>query len=94
MPRSGATFFITPGLGYAMAMGMVVIMADLPGWLFLAAEPDGKVVAMSLLARFGKVPFWSWVWFTLGSAYFILPLYATFDFSLRMERDTIGFQGL
>ena len=47
---------------------------------------------MSLLARFGKVPFWSWVWFILGALYFILPLYATFDFSLRMERDTLGFK--
>lgn len=37
-------------------------------------------------------PFWSWVWFLLGALYFILPLYATLDFSLRMERDTIGFK--
>ncbi len=47
---------------------------------------------MNLLARFRRVPFWSWVWFILGVLYFILPLYATLDFSLRMERDVIGFK--
>jgi len=35
---------------------------------------------------------WSWVWFILGSLYFILPLWATLDFSLRMERDTISLK--
>jgi len=34
--------------------------------------------------------FWSWIWFFLGALYFILPLYATLDFSLRMERDKIS----
>jgi putative spermidine/putrescine transport system permease protein len=42
--------------------------------------------------RFRKFPFWSSLWFFLGVLYFILPLYATLDFSLRMERDTIGFK--
>jgi putative spermidine/putrescine transport system permease protein len=37
-------------------------------------------------------PLWSWLWFILGALYFILPLYATLDFSLRMERDTIGLK--
>ena len=39
-----------------------------------------------------NLPFWSWVWFILGALYFILPLYATLDFSLQMERDVIGFK--
>ncbi len=47
---------------------------------------------MSVWARFRKVPFWSWFWFIVGAFYFILPLYATLDFSLRMERDVIGFK--
>jgi putative spermidine/putrescine transport system permease protein len=47
---------------------------------------------MKLTTRLRKVPFWSWVWFILGALYFILPLYATLDFSLRMERDVIGFK--
>jgi putative spermidine/putrescine transport system permease protein len=47
---------------------------------------------MSVLARVRRIPFWSWFWFILGALYFILPLYATLDFSLRMKRDAIGLQ--
>lgn len=47
---------------------------------------------MSMLARFRRIPFWSWLWFILGALYFLLPLYATVNFSLRMERDVIGFK--
>lgn len=35
--------------------------------------------------------FWSWVVFGLGAAYFLLPLLATFIFSLRMRRDAYTF---
>lgn len=35
---------------------------------------------------------WSWIWFVIGALYFVLPLYATLDFSLRMERDKIGLK--
>ena len=37
-------------------------------------------------------PFWSWVWFIGGALYFALPLIATLDFSLRMERGTLSLQ--
>jgi len=47
---------------------------------------------MNLALRIRKFPLWSWFWFVLGVLYFVLPLYATLDFSLRMERDTIGFK--
>ena len=47
---------------------------------------------MNMAARVRKIPFWSAVWFTLGALYFILPLLATFEFSLSMERDVIGFK--
>lgn len=30
--------------------------------------------------------FWPWLWFALGAAYFLTPLYATLDFSLRAQR--------
>jgi len=40
--------------------------------------------------RFNSI--WSWLWFIVGTLYFVLPLYATLDFSLRMERDTIGLK--
>ncbi len=43
------------------------------------------------LSRLGT-RFWSWFWFILGALYFLLPLYATLNFSLRMERDVIGFK--
>lgn len=35
--------------------------------------------------------FWAWVVFALGAAYFILPLIATFEFSLKMRRGTYSF---
>lgn len=44
------------------------------------------------MSRFAKIPWWSWFWFLLGVAYFVLPLYATLDFSLRMERGVLGFK--
>jgi len=47
---------------------------------------------MNFTSRLRKFPFWSWIWFVLGALYFILPLYATLDFSLHMERNVIGFK--
>jgi putative spermidine/putrescine transport system permease protein len=47
---------------------------------------------MKVAAGVRKIPFWSWVWFILGVLYFVLPLYAMVDFSLRMERGVIGFK--
>lgn len=47
---------------------------------------------MNIAARARRIPFWSAVWFALGALYFILPLLATFEFSLTMERDAIGFK--
>jgi putative spermidine/putrescine transport system permease protein len=34
---------------------------------------------------------WSWVWLALGSAYFFLPLLATFIFSLRAKKGVLSF---
>ena len=34
---------------------------------------------------------WSILWIIIGALYFLLPLIATFDFSLRAERDRLGF---
>jgi len=47
--------------------------------------------ALQSKPRDRKVNFWSWVWYLLGALYFILPLYATFTFSLEMKRDTLSF---
>jgi putative spermidine/putrescine transport system permease protein len=38
-----------------------------------------------------KSRFWSWVWLALGAGYLLLPLYGTFDFSLRIRRDALSF---
>ena len=54
----------------------------------MVAKVIRKVVA--LMNRLRKIPFWSWVWFLLGVIYFVLPLYATLDFSLSMERDKVS----
>jgi putative spermidine/putrescine transport system permease protein len=35
--------------------------------------------------------FWSWVVFALGAGYFLLPLIATFIFSMQMRRDRLTF---
>ncbi|HWV21520.1 MAG TPA: ABC transporter permease subunit [Devosia sp.] len=35
--------------------------------------------------------FWAWLVFILGAAYFIIPLAATFEFSLRMRRGEYSF---
>jgi putative spermidine/putrescine transport system permease protein len=35
--------------------------------------------------------FWAWFWLILGILYFFVPLAATFDFSLRAQKDTLGF---
>lgn len=35
--------------------------------------------------RLRKFPFWAWLWFLLGALYFVLPLYATFAFSISWD---------
>src|SRR5437660_1236286 len=37
--------------------------------------------------RRGRV--WAWLWIALGFLYFLLPLYGTFDFSLRARRGVL-----
>jgi putative spermidine/putrescine transport system permease protein len=40
---------------------------------------------MSFMSRLRRFPFWSWLWFILGGLYFLLPLLATFEFSLSWD---------
>ncbi len=35
--------------------------------------------------------FWSWLWIVLGVLYFVVPLIATFDFSLRAKKGVLSF---
>ncbi len=44
-----------------------------------------------MVASMKRKSYWSWVWITLGAIYFILPLYATFDFSLRARKGVLSF---
>ncbi len=37
-----------------------------------------------------RFPLWSWFWILLGALYFILPLYGTLAFSLRIRRDVLS----
>lgn len=39
-----------------------------------------------------RASFWAWLWIGLGALYFILPLYATFDFSLRAQRNVLSLR--
>ena len=34
---------------------------------------------------------WAWIIFILGAAYFLLPLFATIQFSLSIRRGTLSF---
>jgi putative spermidine/putrescine transport system permease protein len=43
-------------------------------------------------ASMRKNRFWSWLIFIVGALYFLLPLAATFYWSLRAEKDTLGFE--
>jgi len=47
---------------------------------------------MNISIRLRKFPFWSWLWFVLGVLYFVLPLFATLEFSLSMQRDVLSLK--
>lgn len=34
---------------------------------------------------------WSWIWMIIGAGYFLIPLIATFDFSLREQKGVLSF---
>lgn len=40
---------------------------------------------MNISRRRRSFPFWSWFWFLLGTLYFVLPLLATFEFSISWD---------
>lgn len=51
---------------------------------------DKAPAAARIVTRANR--FWSWVIFTAAALYFLLPLAATFYWSLRAERGTLGFE--
>lgn len=44
-----------------------------------------------MAAEMKRSSFWSWLWIVLGAIYFILPLFSTFDFSLRAKKGELSF---
>ena len=46
----------------------------------------------SVKAAAGRQRLWAWVFYTAAALYFLLPLGATFYWSLRAEKDTLGFE--
>lgn len=38
-----------------------------------------------------RFPAWSWLWFLIGAAYFLLPLYGTLEFSMRASRPHLAY---
>lgn len=42
---------------------------------------------MNFMSRLRRFPVWSWIWFIVGALYFVLPLIATFEFSLSWDPD-------
>jgi putative spermidine/putrescine transport system permease protein len=46
---------------------------------------------MAPLSRAGRSSAWAWLWLALGAVYFLLPLAATFLFSLRGSKGVLSF---
>jgi hypothetical protein len=42
-------------------------------------------------AQMKRNTFWSWLWIVIGILYFVVPLVATFEFSLRAKKGTLSF---
>ena len=74
-----------PNLGYALALGMIVITGLSSGGYIWLAGAEREVAAMRG-SRLG-----SWIALILGTLYFVVPLIATFEFSLRMRRGVYSF---
>ena len=68
-----------------IAFGMIVITGFANVIYIWSPHPRRKVAQMK------SVKFWSWVVFALGAVYFLVPLIATFEFSLRMRRGVYSF---
>ena len=74
-----------PNLGYALALRHDPDHRRVERPLHLAARAQRTVAAMKQ-SRFG-----SWLAIVLGTLYFLVPLIATFEFSLRMRRGEYSF---
>ncbi len=75
-----------PNEGYALALGMVVIMA-----VCIAATPfcSARRPVVEVM-KTKKTNLWAFFWAVLALLYFFVPLYGTLDFSLRMEKGRLS----
>ncbi len=72
-------------LGYALAIGMILITAlSNGGYIWLSARSE-RMRAMKQ-SRLG-----AWLALIIGTLYFVVPLIGTFEFSLRMRRGAYSF---
>jgi len=74
-----------PNLGYALALGMILVTGLSNGAYIWLRAPQRPVAAMKQ-AKLG-----SWIAIIVGSLYFIVPLIGTFEFSMRMRRGEYSF---
>jgi putative spermidine/putrescine transport system permease protein len=56
------------------------------------APVAARVKAASTIATARKTRFWAWVVYVLSALYFLVPLGATFYWSLRAEKGVLGFE--
>jgi putative spermidine/putrescine transport system permease protein len=56
------------------------------------APNQATVKSETVKAPVSQNRFWSWVIFLVGALYFLVPLAATFYWSLRAEKDVLGFE--
>ena len=71
-----------PGLGYAMAMGMVLIMTVA---LICSTRSSSGARALAPIEAHDATRIVWWLVFILGAVYFLLPLYATLDLLARAK---------
>ena len=72
-----------PHLAQALAFGMFVVLAVDDAALHPAAAAGREVGEVKRAPRWRRAPY---VWLAARGAYFFLPLYATFDFSLKKNK--------
>jgi putative spermidine/putrescine transport system permease protein len=57
-----------------------------------APAPLARKSTATARTNVSKNRFWSWVIYVIGALYFLIPLAATFYWSLRAEKDKLGFE--
>ena len=80
-----------PNEGYALALGMIVVMAVCVAAYTILQRQNST---MDKIMKTKNMNLWALLWAILGMLYFFVPLYGTFDFSLRMQKGVLRFHCL